>query len=106
MAISASAIPGPTRRRLDEPVALMLWNELMIPHTVPNSPMNGVMLAVVARNGTRLSSFVISTVVARSSARSTASRLFSVGRPAAGAGFCGLAAARRRSCAFSSAYPD
>ena len=68
----------------------MLRNELMIPHTVPNSPMNGVMLAVVARNGTRLSSFVISTVVARSSARSTASRLFRVGRPAAAAGFGGL----------------
>ena len=29
-------------------------NAIMMPHTVPNSPMNGVMLAVVARNGTRL----------------------------------------------------
>ena len=54
MAISASAMPGRDRRsRLDEPGAPMFWNELMIPHTVPNSPMNGVMLAVVARNGTR-----------------------------------------------------
>ena len=52
----------------------------MMPHTVPNSPMNGVMLAVVARNGTRCSSLVISTAVARSSARSTASRLLRVGR--------------------------
>ena len=33
----------------------------MMPHTVPNSPMNGVMLAVVARNGTRSSSLLSST---------------------------------------------
>jgi hypothetical protein len=38
------------------------------PHTVPNSPMNGVMLAVVARNGTRFSSLPTSALVARSSA--------------------------------------
>ena len=44
----------------------------MIPHTVPNRPMYGVMLAVVARNGTRLSSLFTSTADARSSARSSA----------------------------------
>ena len=37
--------------RLVEPVWPMLWNAIMMPHTVPNSPMNGAMLAVVARNG-------------------------------------------------------
>ena len=31
----------------------MPLERVMMPHTVPNSPMNGVMLAVVARNGTR-----------------------------------------------------
>ena len=35
----------------------------MIPQTVPNNPMNGVMLATVARNGTWCSSFASSTVV-------------------------------------------
>ena len=44
----------------------------MMPTTVPNSPMNGVMLAVVARNDTWCSSLFTSTTEARSSARSTA----------------------------------
>ena len=48
----------------------------MMPHTVPNSPMNGAMLAVVARNGMRCSSLLTSTADARISARSTAVRLF------------------------------
>ena len=55
-------------------------NAVMIPHTVPNSPMNGVMLAVVARNVTRFSSLFTSMDEARSSARSTAVRLLRVGR--------------------------
>ena len=63
----------------------------MIPQTVPNSPMNGVMLAVVARNGTRFSSLFTSTTDARISARSTAVRLLRVGRAAAAGGL-----ARRR----------
>ena len=81
-------MPGATTPRLDDPGrADAAETRIMIPHTVPNSPMNGVMLAVVARNGTWRSSFASSTVVARSSARSTASRLLKVGRPAAAAGF-------------------
>ena len=54
----------------------MFMNAVMMPHTVPNSPMNGVMLAVVARNVTRFSSLFTSIDDARSSARSTAVRLF------------------------------
>ncbi len=64
----------------------MLWNDIMIPHTVPNSPMNGVMLATVARKGRRFSSLLTSTDEARSNARSTAARLFKVGRTAAVSG--------------------
>ena len=89
MAISASAIGRLTTARSVEPCAPMFMNAVMIPHTVPNSPMNGVMLAVVARNVTRFSSLLTSTDEARSSARSTAARLFKVGR---GAGAPGLAA--------------
>ena len=80
---------GDARRddaRLVEPVAPMPWNAAMMPHTVPNSPMYGVMLAVVARNGMRPSSLFTSTVAARSSARSSAGRLLSVGARGAGAG--------------------
>ena len=62
----------------------------MIPQTVPKRPTNGVMLAVVARKGTRFSSLFTSTVDARSKARSTAVRLRKVGR---GAGLPGLPAA-------------
>ena len=54
----------------------------MMPHTVPNRPMNGVTLAVVARKLTRRSSRVASTVAARASARDSESRLFTVGREA------------------------
>ena len=36
-------------------------NAIMMPHTVPNRPMNGAMLAVVARNGMRFSSLLTST---------------------------------------------
>ena len=64
----------------------------MIPHTVPKRPMYGVMLAVVARKGTRLSSLFTSTDAARSSARSRAARLLIVGRATAGG-------TRRRSAA-------
>ena len=73
----------------------------MMPHTVPNRPMNGVMLAVVARKGTRFSSLLTSTDEARSKARSTAARLFKVGR--AGGAARTVRAAGCRSCRFSSA---
>ena len=79
-------MPGATTLRLVDPCTPMFWNAKMMPHTVPNSPMNGVMLAVVARNGTRFSSLLTSALVARSSARSTASRLLKVGRGAPAAG--------------------
>jgi hypothetical protein len=42
--------------------------------------MNGVMLAVVAGNGTRRSSRFTSTAAALNSARSTAGRLLIIGR--------------------------
>ena len=51
VAIRASEMPGATTARLAEPWAPMPWKAAMTPHTVPNRPMNGVALAVVARNG-------------------------------------------------------
>ena len=102
VAISASAMPGATTPRLVEPTLAMRWNDVMIPHTVPNSPMNGVMLAVVASSGSRRSSLATSTAAARSSARSTAGRLFKVGRPGAAPGLF-ISWAACLSCVFSSA---
>ena len=94
-------MPGATTPRFVEPVWPIPWNAAMIPHTVPNSPMYGVMLAVVARNVTRFSSLLTSTAAARKSARSSACRLRKVGR---GAEVGGLAAPGVcRSCVFSSA---
>ena len=66
MAISASAIGVLTTARSVEPCAPMFMNAVMIPHTVPNNPMKGVMLAVVARNVTRFSSLFTSIDEARS----------------------------------------
>ncbi len=56
---------------LEECVVLRPRKAFMIPHTVPNSPMNGVALAVVARKVRVLSRRVISCVVARFMPRST-----------------------------------
>ena len=61
-----------TTARSVEPCGPMFMKAVMIPHTVPNSPMKGVMLAVVARNVTRFSNLFTSMDEARSSARSTA----------------------------------
>ena len=74
----------------------------MIPHTVPNRPMNGVMLAVVARKGTRFSSLLTSTDDARSK-RAIDGRQALQGRTWRGA--AGTAGGRRgcRSWRFSSA---
>ena len=91
VAISASAMPGPTVARFVEPVRPMRWNVIRIPHTVPNRPMNGATLAIVARNGTRFSSLFTSTAAARSSARSTAARLLRIGRGAASPGLAACA---------------
>src|SRR5581483_4260766 len=46
--ISASAMPGPTARRLAAPAEPSPINASMIPQTVPNSPTNGVTDPVVA----------------------------------------------------------
>ena len=51
VAISASEMPGATTARFAEPCVPMLWNDVMMPHTVPKRPMNGAELAVVARKG-------------------------------------------------------
>jgi len=70
VAISASAMPGATTPRLVDPTLAMRWNDVMMPQTVPNSPMKGEMLAVVASTDSHRSIFVTSTAAARSSARS------------------------------------
>src|SRR4030095_14138603 len=56
---------------LDECVTLNPRNAFIIPQTVPNSPINGAELAVVARNEQFFSNLVISTLVARFIARDT-----------------------------------
>ena len=48
--MSASEMPGATTARLAEPVRPISSNAFMIPTTVPNRPMNGAALPVVARN--------------------------------------------------------
>jgi hypothetical protein len=80
----------------------------MIPHTVPNNPMYGVMDAVVARNATRCSSLAISVVDARSSARSTPSRLLNVGRDGSLSRpvFTGRSHLRREFCVRGIEEPD
>ena len=45
-------MPGATTARLVEPCTPMFWKADMMPHTVPNSPMYGATLAVVATNAT------------------------------------------------------
>ena len=50
VAISASAMPGATAWMLDDVVVESPMNAVMMPHTVPKSPMNGAVLDVVARN--------------------------------------------------------
>ena len=54
---SASAMPGATARRLAAPASPSPVNASMIPHTVPNNPMNGVTDPVVASQGIHFSSF-------------------------------------------------
>jgi hypothetical protein len=50
VAIKASAIPGATTARLALPARPIPSKALMMPTTVPKSPMYTVALAVVARN--------------------------------------------------------
>jgi len=60
VAISASAIPGATPPMLAEPWTPITRNECMIPQTVPNKPIKGAVLPVVARKSNRCPSFSIS----------------------------------------------
>ena len=71
VAMSASAMPGATAWMLDDVVLDRPMNAVMMPHTVPNSPTNGAVLAVVARNVRPRSSRVTSWVRARCIARCT-----------------------------------
>src|SRR5262249_53544748 len=74
VATSASAMPGATAWMLDDVVADNPMNAVMMPPTVPKSPMTGAVLAVVARNVRPRSSRVTSCVRARCMARCTFSR--------------------------------
>jgi hypothetical protein len=65
--------------------------------------MNGEALAIVARKVTFFSSLLTSTAEARSSARSTAARLFRIGRAAGAAWIARPAGACSRSWALISA---
>jgi hypothetical protein len=56
---------------LEEWVTLRPRKAFMMPQTVPNSPINGAALAVVAKKVKYFSSLVISTLVARFMARET-----------------------------------
>ncbi len=49
VAMSASAMPGATTPIDVEPLAPIPWKAPITPQTVPKSPMNGVVLPVVAR---------------------------------------------------------
>src|SRR5207249_11127541 len=71
VATSASAMPGATAWMLEEWVTLKPRKAFIIPQTVPNRPMNGVVLAVVAKKVRAFSNLVISTLVARFIARVT-----------------------------------
>ena len=71
--MSASLMPGATATMDVVPIEPMLANASMIPHTVPNRPMNGVAAAVVARKARLRLRRDASIRDARSSDRSTLS---------------------------------
>ena len=50
VANNASAMPGATTASVVSWRAAIAENEFMMPHTVPNSPMNGAVAPTVARN--------------------------------------------------------
>src|SRR3990170_8013199 len=62
VAISASAMPGATVASVALPVWAMPEKAFMIPQTVPNRPMKGVALPVVARKGRYVSMSAISSL--------------------------------------------
>ena len=83
-------MPGPTTLRLDRAGgADALERDHDSPHRAEQSDERRDARRRRQERHAASRACVISTVVARSSARSTASRLFSVGRPAAAAGFGG-----------------
>src|ERR1051326_1721126 len=69
VAISASAMPGPTALRLVLPIALRSRNARMMPSTVPSNPINGVTDAVVASQLIFRSSLAISSLTPNCNAR-------------------------------------
>ena len=69
--ISASEMPGATARKVAAPAVPSPWKASMMPHTVPNRPMNGVTAPVVASQGRRLSRRVSSSEEAICVARCT-----------------------------------
>jgi hypothetical protein len=73
VAMRASEIPGATTARVADPRAPIPLKVSMIPQTVPNRPMKGLALPVVARNPRAVSIFVVSELQARFIARSTLS---------------------------------
>ena len=69
VAIKASAIPGATARSVAVFAFAKPANEVMTPHTVPKSPINGATEAVVARNVIRCSSRVSCDAAGRCTVR-------------------------------------
>src|SRR5436309_2965258 len=70
---SASATPAATTDGPAEPVRAMSWNALMMPHTVPRSPIRGAVLPIVPRNPRFRSSSIRCSLNAIWSFSSTAS---------------------------------
>jgi len=82
VATSASAMPGATVASVAFPAVAIPEKAFMMPHTVPNNPMNGVVLPVVARNGSRCSIWLTCSWVVLCIARMT----FSTGKRPPGDG--------------------
>jgi hypothetical protein len=68
----ASLMPGATIARLVVPRTPISRKESMMPQTVPKSPMNGAVFAVVARKERRFSSLSVSSDMATLRTPSTA----------------------------------
>ena len=71
VANSASAIPGATIAKLVFLEIAIDWKEFIIPHTVPNKPINGAVEPIVAKKVKFFSIFLISVSVAISNILST-----------------------------------
>ena len=75
VANNASAIPGATTARLEFCSAAMAAKLRMMPHTVPNRPMNGATEPVVARKFRRLARRSVSAAIVASIAVASRSRV-------------------------------